>query len=372
MTKRENLLRVLRGQRPGWIPCSINFSQWYSHHRRFNTLPEELRSTDSYVAAMKVLGCDLFTRNVEGGYRESFEGVEVRRRSVDGEQGPRTIGEIDTPHGTLRRIDEDQASQSTSYVVEDWIKDWPREGKAFLWLMERLKCGWDQNVFAATEEAIGDDGVLMVPIGCTPLKFLHKYFGLDYACLFVMDEPEAAKTICEMYWQRIWPVLQEMAGHPRVAAAILMDNVDAPFYSPELCKRYWTPYVRQAADLFAGSGKRLFVHACGKLRALKSTFIESHVHGLEGMAHPPLGDWRPGDSLDMPEPFIYNGGFTAQEQVLKSDDEIVAFYDRLFAELGEFPRFIFGAACQTTVHTPWERIKRVVQLCRENSPIRDT
>ncbi len=365
MTRRENLRRVLRGETPAWTPCSINLGQWFDHHVATDTMPRELAGVGDHLDAMRLLGCDIFSRYFNGGFIESFEGAQPQRTTEPGQLGPRTIVRFRTPHGKLQHIAETQTQLTASYDVEDLVKDWESDRKAYLWLLERRRCRWDKQAFTKMTNQIGDDGIAMIQIARTPLKQLHTDFGLDHACLFVMDEPEDAKMICDLHWRAMWPAIQQIADAPDVDAACLMDNVDAPFYTPTLCERYWSPYVRQAADLFAARGKRLFVHACGHLHQLKQTFIDSHVHGLEGMAHPPLGDWTIQDARDMPAPFIYNGGFAAHEQVTKSDDEVRAFYRRFFEELDGFPRFIFASACQTAITTTWDRIQLVVDLCRE-------
>ncbi len=364
-TRRQNLLDLLHGNKPHWTPCSINFSQWFGHNRRAGTLPPELGPEPDHLQAMKLLGCDIFSRNFNGGVREEPQGFEEVRRTEPGVQGQRIIEQIDTPHGTLRRATEEQPAISTKYAAEDLVKDWQREGKAYLWQLERRQFRWDRQAFERTRTLIGDDGVLIVAVGCTPLKRLHIDFGLDHACLFVLDEPKAAKTICDLYWQRLWPVLVELAGDPRVDVACLMDNLDTPFFPPQLCEHYWTPYVRQAADLFEQHGKRLMVHACGKLRQLKQVLRDSHVHGLEGMPHPPIGDFSPADVRDLRPGFIYNAGFSAHEQVTKSDDQVRSFYESFFREVDGYPQFVFGAACQTAITTAWPRIRMVVELCRQ-------
>jgi hypothetical protein len=365
LTRRENLLRVLRGQKPAWTPCSINLWQWYTHHKKFGTLPTELAGSSDQVDAMRRLGCDIFTRNAGGGLGLRREGVEVLKTEEAGSQGPRHIMQIRTPHGELRGIVEDQTALTTSYAVEDLVKDWSRDGKAYLWMLQRESYAWDEQAYAQLDQRIGDDGIILTAIAHTPLKKLHIDFGLDYSSLFMIEEPDAAKECCDLYWSRLWPSIERVARQPSVHAAIFMDNFDTPFYSPALCELYWTPYVRQAAELLAAHGKPLFVHACGKLKISVPTFRDARVRGLEGMAHPPLGDFTPTDAKRMPDYFIYNGGFTAQEQVIKSDDQVRSFYRDFFRELGDFPRFIFGAACQTAINTPWERIKLAVQLCRQ-------
>lgn len=364
-SRRENLRRVMRGDDPVWTPCTINLSQWFDHRVYTNTLPSDLADAKDHIDAMRRLGCDIFSRNFDGGVVESFEGIEPEQITEPGRLGPRSITRFHTPHGILQRITEQQTQFSSSYEVEDLVKDWPRDRKAYLWLLERRRCRWKKERFTKVSGRVGEDGLAMIPLARTPLKQLHIDLGLDYSCMFVMDEPEDAKAICDLFWRTTRPVIEQIADDDAVEVACLMDNVDIPFYPPALCGRYWTPYVRQAADLFASRGKRLFVHACGHLHRLKQTLIDSGVHGLEGMAHPPLGDWAVDDAKSMPAPFIYNGGCTAHEQVTKSDDEVRAFYRAFFEQLDGFPRFIFASACQTAITTPWERIKLVVDLCRD-------
>ncbi len=365
LTRRANLLRLLAGEQPAWTPCAINFNQWFGHHRNHGSLPAELRDGD-YLHAMKLLGCDIFSRNLGGGCKVTFPGVEEQHEKVDAGGGhSRHINRFVTPHGTLRCIREDQPEQTTSYQVEDLVKDWNTEGQAYRYWLEQYTADWDEAGYLALDERVGDDGLVMIPGPCTPLKRLQIDFGLDHACLFLMDEPQAARELCALYWSRVRAQLVRMAEHPRVQVMCLMDNVDSPFYPPALCADYWTPYVADAVSIFAPRGKRVLVHACGRLRALKQVFRDSGVHGLEGMAHSPLGDFDPADVHDMPSSFIYNGGFGAHEQVTRSDDDLRKFYAQHFAALRGHAGFIFASACQTTVTTPWARIKLAVQLCRE-------
>ena len=53
LTRRENLLRVLHGEAPAWVPCALNLWQWYGHHPRCGTLPPELRETRDQVDALR-------------------------------------------------------------------------------------------------------------------------------------------------------------------------------------------------------------------------------------------------------------------------------------------------------------------------------
>lgn len=364
MTRKENLRLVLRGQKPRWVPFAPNFNQWFVHHQKFGSLPPELRGCGDYLDAMKTLGCDIFSRNLESGFQKSDTRFEPRVTVEPSATGPRTITEYVTPHGTLREVHQEQTTFSTSHQEEYLVKDWGRDGKAFWSFLEQRRHAWAEAAFLRVDARVGDDGIVNVHFGTTPLKMLHLYFGLDHSCLFVMDEPEAARELCDYYWrEKARPVLHALANHPKVESAILMDNVDTPFYPPRLAAEYWTPYVREAAETMRAKGKTLFVHACGKLAGLAREFATARLSGLEGISHPPLGDWPVAAAQACHEDFIFIGGFSAREQEILDDEQVRAFY-REYLATAKKERFIFASSCQTAIDTTWERIKLVRDLCR--------
>lgn len=365
MTRKENLRLTLSGRKPQWVPFSPNFCQWFIHHKNFGLLPDELHGCADYIDAMKVLGCDIFSRNVDSGFRTENTRFKAAERITQAATGPRRTVEYTTPYGLLREIRQDQTAVSTTHQVEYFVKDWKRDGDAFRSFLEQCRYRWDEEAFAKTNAKVGDDGIINVHFGVTPLKMLHQYFGLEYTCFFVMDEPAAAKALCDYYWQeKIRPVLHALADHPQVESAILMDNVDTPFYAPFLAEEFWTPYVKEAAEMMRKKGKSLFVHACGKLEGLSDEFAEARVSGLEGISHPPLGDWSVSDAQRCHDDFIFIGGFSAREQEGFSDQQVRDFY-RDYLSTAKKERFIFASSCQTAIGTTWDRIKLVRDICRE-------
>jgi len=364
-SRRDNLRRTLAGESPAWVPFSPNFKQWFDHHQTFGSLPPELRGCKSYLQAMKALDCDIFSRNIDGGCRVRDVQLPPHVEQTEGATGPRVVTTYQTPHGDLRMVHQKQTKLSTEYEEEYLVKDWEKDGDAFRSLLEQREYSWDEAAFCETHRLVGDDGIVNVACAYTPLKMLHHNFGLEYTCCFVIDHPEAAKEICEVYWQaKVRPLLDRLARHPLVESVILMDNVDTPFYSPGLAAEYWTPYVKEAAEVLHSQGKYLFVHACGKLAGLAPVFAACGVDGLEGISHPPLGDWPAPQAQACNESFIFVGGFSAQEQQLLDDDGVRDFYRRYLPGISK-RRCIFSSSCQTAIGTSWERIKLVRDICRE-------
>jgi hypothetical protein len=364
LTRRQNLQRIVRGERPQWVPFALNFAQWYLHHRQFGTLPEELRGCADYISAMKALECDIFTRNVEGGQRIVDTKVTARISMISASTGPRTTTLYETPVGSLRHVSQSQTKLTCVHDEEYLVKDWKRDGDAFRYLLDQRQWLWEEAIFQKTAKQVGDWGIVNVPFACTPLKFLHLYFGLEYSCIFLADFPEVARELCEIYWAKIYPGLRKLAEHPDVESVILMDNVDTPFYPPVIAQWAWQPYVRSAAELMRRQGKLLFVHACGKLALLNDVIARSSVSGLEGIAHPPLGDWPASAAQKCHPRFIFIGGFTAREQDLMSDQQMRDFYAEYLSGVDR-DRFIFSSSCNTSVHTPWQRIKLLRDIVRQ-------
>lgn len=363
MTRKENLQRVLRGETPIWVPFAPNFNQWFVHHKKNGTLPPEIAEGD-YLDAMIVLDCDIFSRNVSGGFVDTFTGFEPIVTRTEEVIGPRSTTTYNTPYGSLRFVSQRIEAISSYHTMEYPVKDWARDGAAAMWLLEHREFTWDEEVFQQTNARIGEYGILNVPVMGSPLYALHHALGLDGACYFVMDEPEAAKKYCELYWEKARPLLSRLAKHPDVESVIMMENVDSPFYSPSVVADYWTPYIKEAATLLRENGKYLFVHACGQLAGLADVFAESRVSGLEGVSHAPLGDWNIEGAKNCHPDFIFVGGFSANEQESLSAAEVREFYNS-YLPASEKERIIIASSCQTAISTPWERIKLVRDICRE-------
>jgi len=364
LTRRENLRRTLRGEEPAWVPFSPNFAQWFIHHQKFGTLPAELQGCGDVVDAMKAAGCDIFTRWIDGGVRVSDTKLERLIATEHAATGDRFTTTFKTPFGDLNSVTQRIDAITSSHQEEYMVKDWSRDGDAFRCLLDQREYTWDEAAFIASDDRLGDDGIVNVSCGCTPLKFLHLTFGLDHTCLFAMDEPDTAREICDIYWKKVRPVIERLADHPRVESVILMDNVDTPFYPPSLVEQFWAPYVKDAADLLVPRGKCLFVHACGKLKALNPYFADCGLTGLEGVTHPPLGDWPADQAQGCHDRFVFNGGFSAHEQESMTDDQVRRFYDA-YLPAARRRRFIFSSSCQTAVNTKWERLSLVRGIVRD-------
>jgi uroporphyrinogen-III decarboxylase len=115
-------------------------------------------------------------------------------------------------------------------------------------------------------------------------------------------------------------------------------------------------------------GKYLFIHACGKLKALGPLILESNLDCVEGQPHPPLGDWHLQEARALSPRLILCGGMTAHELEWAGQDASCRIREHvrmLFAGLGDKRRLLFATGCNASPHTPWENLLAFRDAARE-------
>ena len=78
MNSTKRILAVLDGQIPDRPVFAPNIWQWYEYQKLHNLLPEELSSCDSQLDVLKLLGVDVFSRNLITDVRTDWFGGHSR------------------------------------------------------------------------------------------------------------------------------------------------------------------------------------------------------------------------------------------------------------------------------------------------------
>ena len=372
MTGKERILATLAGEPCDRVPLVPNVWQWFHVNRRAGRLPEALAGADDPVDALRLLGADVLSK---------FDGVMVReqlpncRRTVVEEGDPLDApvwtafvnfqrgtvrrDRIETEHGVLTQIWQYAPQAGAPFEAEHWWKDFDREYAAVrAWMLDR-RFEVDRDALRRGLAKIGDDGLLIVQLLPTPLKQLHWLAGPSVASLLIADHPEEMAELAAIHQRQALAVVEQVVDLPEVVIFEVPDNLDSTFYSPRLFRAFCLPMLRQAAEMIHARGKQLFIHACGKLKALAPLILESGLDCVEGQAHPPLGDWRLDEARSISPRLIVCGGMTANEQEWRgpgAGERIDAFVRELFASLGDRRRFLFASGCNTSPNAPWENL----------------
>lgn len=382
MTGRERILAAFRGESADAVPFAPNIYYWFYAHRLNGSLPPEIARAEHPFEVLRYLGAEILarwdtqqaTREVytAGQLHEEFSGVtpyaqpvvtafntyaphkNVRRQTFA------------TPYGTLTHAWTLSAQARTDFESELWWKTWD-EYEAVRFMLESRRYVWDEDEFVHWVDRVGDDGIVMVHLTCSPLKALHWLAGPENATLFLMDHPREMEALARIHQEQVLELLWATVDHPAAEVFVLLDNLGSDWFSPRLYRNYCDEFFSRAAEIIHSRGKIFVVHACGRNRALLPLVGASRIDCLEGLTPPPLGDVELSEARRMAayERFTVNGGMDTPHLEAGTEDAIHAYTRALFASMGDEQHFIFSSSCTTPAPTPWANLIHFRDAARE-------
>ncbi len=347
---------------PDRVPFAPNIWQWFEYQRRHGLLPEELKECESHLDVMRVLGVDVFARNLVTDIRTRWFGAHAlpaypRTEVEETEEGGRRRLTYHTPQGTLSEVLEFQHEGCTLVQLEYLFKDFEPEKAAWLALFEDLQLSFDWESFNQVSRAVGDDGIVIAGEVTSPLKQLHLCARADQTTFLLVDHEVEMMKLMAVYAEKALGLIEEMASGG-VQVIMSMDNLDSTFYPPPYFERYCSEFYRKAAEICHRHGSYLFSHACGNQRAILPQVVQSGIDGLEGIAFPPLGDIDLWDAKEAGESFIVVGGLSAVELEGPVTREAAEQYvEKLFHRMFPLERFVFSMSCNTSIRTRWDTLR---------------
>ena len=373
MTGKKRILETLAGRWGDRVPFVPNVWQWFYVNRMRKALPKELASCRDPLDVLRHLGADIFSK-FDGkvirpglcrcGHAVTFEG-EFREAPpewtsfADFTGGPVRKETIETPRGALSHTWVYEEETGAPFEAEHWWKDFERDYPSVRAWMEDTRWTVDRAALRKGLERVGEDGVIAFMLPPSPLKQFHWLAGPDQATFFLIDHPREMRDLAEIHAEQSLAVLEEVVDEPEMFIFEVDDNLDSQFYSPPLFREYCLPVLKKMAATVHARGKYLFVHACGRLKALGPLILEAGLDCVEGQTHPPIGDWRLDEARALSDRLILCGGMTAEEQLWQGPDavrRIDAHVRDLFASLGDRRRFLFGSGCNTAPDTPYANL----------------
>jgi len=244
-------------------------------------------------------------------YVQKMHGVEMTEREITSSGRTLVRRTYSTPVGTVwleeRRepgVGQWHAQRSWKNVVpwqtERLIKQ-PEDYEVVKYMVENTEYTADYFPIEQASEWLGDDGVVITPLGHSPMQTLMvDWVGSEEGRFFYhhVDYPDLVEDLYRAICRSREPLYVIAAKSP---APIVHcgDNIDGVLVTPKLFEKYFMPVYDQQAQVLHQHGKLMAVHMDGRVCSLKDLIAKTPIDIVEALHPPPMGDLPVAEALSL-------------------------------------------------------------------------
>ena len=373
-TPRENLLKVLRHERPEWIPVTGHCDP-YNQPSREGMDPAlaaalgEVRWGDtSTVVFSRWLGLDIADWFGMPAVRIARRNVTVESRT----EGDMTTNLWHTPKGDLREVIgmcRDSSGAVSSNWTEHLVKE-PRDLEALAAIFEDEVIEHDPAGVERTRERrrlIGDDGLILGSMDGTPLGMMFRvYSGVAALAYLWADAPDALRDCFAVmeanYLQRL-----KVGVQSDIDVVVSVDDTSTTAISPAMFEACNLDLTDARADAAHAAGKFYFHHSCGLIKDLLPLYRRTRMDAVHAFSVPPVGNVTVAEGRRaLGDHIAIFAGLGILSGPMHDRAAVRAEIHQMIREAGAGDHFILGLAGYP--NRTMEQTKFVVDCCRELWP----
>jgi len=358
MTPKAEILARFAGRgddRPFYLP---DLTLWYDWHRTRDSFPEGWQG-DSLIEVSRAMGLPIW--QPVRPWRVEHPGLTISRTEEKNERVIKT----ETAKGTL----------IARWIVgpdgDWWQAEYPVKSEedlaAALEVAGARTYGLDTSELARLDEAIGEDGVLVLELPRRPYSdILHEFLGWSEGLMF-LGEP-AIPEINALLETKLQKLVDEMAGLPG-QIVLSPDNLDGQFVTPPAFSQFLSGSYRRTTEVLHRSGKQLVVHIGGPIRHILASLAEVGVDAVEGLAGPPQSDLSLTEARALAGPDLILWGGISQDYLLDMHEPpaFEAAVRQAVQEVTGDQRMILGIADRVPVDADYSRLEAIPDLIAQAS-----
>ncbi len=374
-TARENLLKILRHERPDWIPLTGHCDPYNQPSREgmdpalAEALGEVRWGGTATVTFSRYLGLDIM----------DWYGMPVRvtRRNVTVES--RTTGDVTTrdwhtPQGCLREViqvcREDNGAVSSNWT-EHLIKC-PADLPAFAAIFEDEVIDPDADGIQrarARRELIGDDGLVLGPMDGTPLGMMFRvYSGVATLAYLWADAPDALRD-CFAVMEANYLKRLKIGVQSDIDVVVSVDDTSTTAISPAMFEACNLDLTDARAEAAHAAGKLYFHHSCGLIRDLLPLYRRTKMDAVHAFSVPPVGNVTVAEGRQaLGDRITIMAGLGMLSGPMDDRAAVRAGIHRMIREAGPGDHFILNVAGYP--NRTMEQTRFVVDCCRELGVVR--
>jgi hypothetical protein len=370
-TPRENLLKVLRHERPEWIPVAGHCDPYNQPSREgmdpalAAALGEVQWGDTSTVVFSRWLGLDIMDWFGMPAVKISRRNVTVESRT----EGDVTTNRWHTPAGDLREVIQ-VCRDTTGAVSSNWTEHLVKEPEdlpalAAIFADEVIEldpAGVERT--RARREFIGDDGLILGSMDGTPLGMMYRvYCGVAALAYLWADAPDALRDCFAVmeanYLQRL-----QIGVQSDIDVVVSVDDTSTTAISPAMFEACNLALTDARADAAHAAGKFYFHHSCGLIRDLLPLYRRTKMDGVHAFTIPPLGNVTVAAGRQaLGERITIMAGVNQLAGPMDDRAAVRAEIHQMIRDAGAGDHFILGVAGYP--NRTVEQTQFVVECCRE-------
>ncbi len=309
MTLRERILAVYRGESPDVVPFMLDLSHWFYHR---NGLPWDLSKAydepeHELIAYHRKVGAGFYMPNLGSFYEVQYP-PDVKATVTRSPDGGEITWRFDTPLGSIERTRRwEQATYA--WGIPDWGRRTAEDLRVFTYALKdrTYRPRWDR--YHAWAEAVGDMGVVYLPLGYSAMgQLLNYWFGIEGTVYAIADWPEDVRQAIDQINANNLACIDLLASSP--AEVIIMgDNFSSDVQPARFFHRWSGPFYVEAIRRLHAAGKRVAVHIDGRLRGALAMIRDAGADCADAVTPVPMGDLTAAQCREEAGPaFILSGG----------------------------------------------------------------
>lgn len=291
-SKREQVLRVLRGESPDYFPIVTHCDNYNKPSRK--DMPKELADAmdkandyEKTIVLSRWLDLEVYT----------WVGPPVTEHSSrcawHTEQKDGIIHNwITTPKGEIHERLGIGADGAANYAIEHFIK----EERDLEILAEYFKdqtfeyCPRGDAIVREHCEYVGDDGAVCIAMPGTPLGMLVRvYSGVETLAYLTVDCPETLKETLDIMGDNYLRKMELFKDAPG-DGVWSVDDTSTTTISPNMFETYAVPYINKAAEKTQEQGGLYVHHSCGLIYDLLPIYRETKMNAVHALCPPRIGN----------------------------------------------------------------------------------
>lgn len=366
MTERERMLAVYRGETPDRVPFFLDLFHWFYQKYRlpFDLSVAQLEPDYALIEYHKKVGAGFYVPNLNSYFDVSYPDDVVSTATKEmTPEGPEITWRIETPIGVIERKRKWE-EKSYSWNVSHWGVTTAQDLRVLAYALSRRRYTPAFDRYYPWREALGDLGVIYMPIGYSAMGHLLAYWmGIEKTIYAAVDMPNVLHEVVEQINENVLQCVDVVCQSP--AEVIFMgDNFSSDIQSPRFFAEWSEPFYREAIRRIKAAGKYSAIHVDGRLKGLLKVFADLGASCIDAVTPAPMGDLTPQQCRDEAGPdLILSGGVPPSVWIPEASDEEFrkAVLDWLDIRKRS-PRLIAAAGDQVPPGTPEYRIEMMREL----------